>query len=131
MKAAYASPNPEEYFLPLMVLFLILFAATGIEAFAQREYLLEVGERIWNMERAFNIREGFGRKDDYLPKRFAEESPQRGPAAGQTHNTDVMLDDYYTARGWDLRTGAPTRQTLERLGLHSVADDLETIGQSK
>ncbi len=103
----------------------MLFAATGVEEFSKEGYLLEVGERIWNLERAFNAREGFTRKDDYLPERFIHESPKRGPAQGQVHEIDQMLDDYYEARAWDKKTAFPTPSKLKSLGLKAVAGELD------
>lgn len=85
---------------------------------------LQIGERIVNLERAFNIREGLTRKDDTLCRRFLEEPMPAGPAKGEVVHLDAMLDDYYEARGWDKRTGVPTREKLEELGLKEVADDL-------
>ncbi len=107
----------------------MLYAATGIEQFNSEDYLLSVGERIWNIEKAFNVREGFDRKDDYLPERFIKEPLERGPVKGHTVEMDQLLDDYYEARGWDKQTGAPLRATLERLGLVGVADELERMGK--
>jgi aldehyde:ferredoxin oxidoreductase len=75
-----------------------------------------IGERIWNLERLFNLREGFGRNDDTLPRRFLSEPLTTGPTKGQVVELDKMLDEYYRARGWD-NEGRPTRRTLERLGL--------------
>lgn len=86
---------------------------------------LRIGERIINLERAFNIREGLSRKDDTLPKRFLEEPLPDGPAKGHiVNNLDAMLDEYYEDRGWDKETGFPTREKLDELGLKEVADDL-------
>lgn len=107
----------------------MLYAATGIEEFKNVEYLKLVGERVYNLERAFNVREGFGRKDDTLPERFLYETCQRAPCKGQIFELDKLLDDYYTARGWDLKTGIPTRKKLEELGLQSVAEELEKFGK--
>jgi aldehyde:ferredoxin oxidoreductase len=102
----------------------MLSAATGIEDFKNEDYLFTVGARILNVERAFNVREGFGRKDDSLPPRFLTEPLKTGPAQGHTFELDEMLNQYYEARGWDKSTGYPTRSTLESLGLASVADEL-------
>ena len=107
----------------------MLFAATGIEAFNDEDYLLKVGARILNVERAFNMREGFSRKDDYLPTRFLTEPLETGPAKGHVFEMDQLLDEYYEARGWDKETGYPTRSTLESLGLAPVADELATLGK--
>jgi aldehyde:ferredoxin oxidoreductase len=105
----------------------MLRAATGIEDFKNEDFLFTVGARILNVERAFNVREGFGRKDDYLPPRFQTEALKSGAAQGHTFESDELLDQYYEARGWDKLTGYPTRATLENLGLKPVADDLEKI----
>ncbi len=79
------------------------------------EDLLQAGERIWNLERLFNLRAGFGRKDDILPERFLNEPIKDGPAKGQTSRVDEMLNDYYSLRGWDEegRPGAEILRTLE------------------
>ena len=106
----------------------MLQAATGIAEFGDENYLKLVGERIWNMERAFNCREGFTRADDRLPERFLRESHTEGPLAGQVSELEPMLDEYYDVRGWDRATGRPTRATLERLGLTSAADELARHG---
>ncbi|WP_455140515.1 aldehyde ferredoxin oxidoreductase family protein [Candidatus Hodarchaeum mangrovi] len=83
--------------------------------FTEADFRL-TGERIYNLERAFNIREGLTRADDTLPKRLLEDPLPDGPAKGQTVNLDPMLDAYYQYRGWD-NNGRPTTETLDRLGL--------------
>lgn len=84
------------------------------------EELMETAERATNLQRLFNIREGFSREDDMLPGRV-RSAPAFGTYAGNAEcavrDFDGMLDDYYEARGWDRATGAPTRETLVRLGL--------------
>ncbi len=107
----------------------MLTAATGIEEFSDEDYFYTVAKRILTLERAFNVREGFGRKDDYLPSRLINDTPKRGPIHGQTFEADEMLDNYYEAWGWDKSTGQPTRSALESLNLKSVADDLEKLGK--
>ncbi|HTX44047.1 MAG TPA: aldehyde ferredoxin oxidoreductase family protein [Methanocella sp.] len=87
--------------------------------------LLEVGERIWNLQRAFNAREGFSRKDDRLPRRLTSEPLPNGPDQGSVVHLERMLDEYYEARGWDKATGWPTREKLVALGLDYVAKDLD------
>ena len=80
------------------------------------------------MMRAFMVREGFRRKDDKLPRRFMEEPIPRGPSKGMMisrENLDTMLDEYYTFRGWDLKTGIPTPERLVSLGLEDVAADMK------
>jgi len=82
------------------------------------------GERIVNIERAFNVREGMRRKDDSLPRRFREEPLTEGASSGTTFDQEPMLDEYYTERGWDLETGVPKPEKLRELGLGYVAEDL-------
>ncbi len=78
--------------------------------------LLLVGERIWNMERQFNLAAGFTGKDDTLPKRILKEAAKTGPAEGKVSGLDKMLPEYYQLRGWD-ESGVPAAETLQRLGL--------------
>jgi len=106
----------------------LVHAATGIEEFSDQAYLLKTGERIWNLERAFNARDGFSRKEDILPPRFLSEKPSDGPLAGQVVELEQMLDEYYEERGWDKKTGNIKRDRLENLGLSTVADELDKIG---
>jgi len=101
-------------------------AATGMEG--SLDDAKKTAERIWNLMRAFMVREGFRRKDDKLPKRFMEEPIPRGPSQGMVisrENLDKMLNEYYTFRGWDLKTGIPTPQRLINLGLEDIAKDME------
>jgi aldehyde:ferredoxin oxidoreductase len=96
----------------------ILVAATGLP-FAP-EALLRCGERVYNVEKLFNLREGFGREADYPPERFFQEETPDGPSKGAKLNRadyDRVLEDYYQARGWDKKTGKPTRKKLRELGL--------------
>ena len=78
--------------------------------------LLEVGERIWNLERAFNNAAGFTAADDKLPQRLLKDAAKTGPAKGLTNGLDKMLPEYYQLRGWT-SDGVPTNETLDRLGL--------------
>jgi aldehyde:ferredoxin oxidoreductase len=107
----------------------MLQAATGIEQFGDENYVKLVGERIWNLERAYNVREGFTRADDRLPARFLEETHPEGPLAGITVELEAMLDEYYDVRGWDKKTGRPTRAKLEQLDLKDTADELACCGK--
>jgi aldehyde:ferredoxin oxidoreductase len=86
----------------------------GVEEFRK------TGERIYNLERAFNVREGITRADDTLPKRLLEEPLPKGPAEGQVNNLEILLDPYYEFRGWDKTTGKPTPEKLRELGLEEV-----------
>jgi aldehyde:ferredoxin oxidoreductase len=84
------------------------------------EDLLLAGERMNNLCRCFNAREGLTRKDDYLPPRFTEDPLPDGPSKGQClpkEQLEDMLDNYYDLRGWDKRTGIPTETKLIELGL--------------
>jgi len=97
-------------------------AVTGIKLTVDQ--MLQTGERIINLERAFNIREGLTRKDDSLPKRLLTIPYPDGPAKGQVVHLEEMLIDYYQYRDWDEKTGFPRKRKLEELGLDRVAEDL-------
>ncbi len=83
--------------------------------------LMEIGERIYTIERMFNIREGFSRKDDTLPERYFEEVTPIGLPRVKGLKIDrekfeKMLDEYYTLHGWD-NNGVPTNEILQKLGI--------------
>lgn len=99
----------------------LLLGATGIKEFTDPAYLWHVGEKILNLERMFNVREGFGIKDDSFPKRITDEPLAEGASAGQVFEADQMLSDYYEVRGWDKKTGIPTKKKLDELGLGFTA----------
>ena len=80
------------------------------------ESLLEVGERIWTLERQYNLAAGFTGKDDTLPKRLLKEAAKTGPATGLTNGLETMLPEYYQVRGWT-PDGVPTNETLQRIAL--------------
>ena len=85
-----------------------------------------IGERIWNLERAFNVREGIGREQDVLPHRVMHEPVPSGMHQGMhcpPEELQAMLAQYYALRGWTPE-GKPTRERLEQLGLAAVAEDL-------
>jgi aldehyde:ferredoxin oxidoreductase len=95
-------------------------AATGIPMTSQAMY--RCGERVYNVEKIFNLRQGFGRAADYPPERFFKEKLPAGPAKGAVlnrKNYDRLLNDYYDARGWAPDTGVPTPAKLKELGLDS------------
>jgi len=92
----------------------LLTATTGVKTDA--EELLKVGERIWNLQKLYNIQRGFGRKDDTLPDRLLNEPLTEGAPTGQVSRVHEMLDEYYTLRGWDAE-GTPTKEKLQELGL--------------
>jgi aldehyde:ferredoxin oxidoreductase len=89
---------------------------TACEGGWSMEKLAEVGERIWNMERQFNLAAGFSAKDDDLPKRLKTEPAKTGPAKGLVAGIDKMRPEYYKSRGWGA-DGVPSKETLSRLGL--------------
>lgn len=101
--------------IPMELYGRMLSTVTGIEEFSDEGVLLQLGERIWNLERMFNVREGFGRKDDILPVRFLKETLKEGNRAHHTVDLEAMLDDYYRVRGWDVETGIPTEEKLKEL----------------
>jgi aldehyde:ferredoxin oxidoreductase len=105
--------------------------ATLMEAVTGMSYTPEeverVGERINNLAKVFNVREGLSRADDTLPERLMTEPLKAGASKGQMisrADLDVMLDEYYRERGWDVETGVPTRAKLAELRLDYVADSL-------
>ncbi len=80
------------------------------------ERIKVTGERIWNLERQFNLAAGFTMADDTLPERSLKEPAKTGAAAGKVNELDKMLPEYYEVRGWTT-DGIPTTETLNRLGL--------------
>ncbi len=108
-------------------------AATGIETTGGG--LMKSAERAYNVYRAANAREGFGRRDDRFPRRWLEPLKQAdgtetvlmdyfGTKAVTADDVEGLLDSYYDEKGWDTKTGIPTREKLSELGLESVASDL-------
>jgi len=97
----------------------MLHYATGWEDLTADE-VLEVGERRINMMRAFNAREGFGREQDGLKKKFFKPLLGPGPNEGAHYTPEQfehMKDVYYEYMGWDPQTAIPSRAKLESLGL--------------
>lgn len=85
----------------------------------------KAGERVYNLARAFSVRDGLTRADDTLPERLLEEPLPEGPAAGEkVEKLDEMLDAYYDFRGWDRKTGKPTSAKLIDLNLDHVIDKI-------
>ncbi len=95
-----------------------LTALTGWEIDGHQ--LLEVGERVFNLQRMFNVREGIRRSDDQIPTR-TRELPEFGKYASANEckikDFDSMLDEYYIARDWDPKLGVPNEAKLQALGL--------------
>jgi aldehyde:ferredoxin oxidoreductase len=102
----------------------LLYPLTGIREFGDVKYLRLVAERIANLKRCYNLREGVGKESEVLPKRFTEEPMPTGPSKGHVCNLEPMLREYYESRGWDFESGLPYEETLERLGLDYVAETL-------
>ncbi len=97
----------------------VMTAVTGHD-FTPR--LLEIGERIYTLERLILNREGIRRKNDRLPKRTVEEAVPSGPIKGRTLTREMyegMLDEYYMSRGWD-SDGVPTEESIEKFGLKEL-----------
>ncbi|MHA1262552.1 MAG: aldehyde ferredoxin oxidoreductase family protein [Candidatus Freyarchaeota archaeon] len=104
-------------------------AATGFET--SEEELMTASERIFNLEKAINMREGFTRKDDVFPERWFEKPMHLDYYEKVEITRDIaygLLDDYYDERGWDVEKGVPTKEKLIELGLRDVAEDLEKLG---
>ena len=80
------------------------------------ETLMELGERVWNLERKFNMDAGLTAADDTLPQRLLKEAAKTGPAKGKVNELDKMLPEYYELRGWTA-DGVPSNETLDRLKL--------------
>jgi aldehyde:ferredoxin oxidoreductase len=102
-------------------------AATGNEVTGKE--LLKCAERVWNLQKCFNIREGATRMDDQFPKQLLPMT-----LGGKELNLDTMdewLNEYYEERGWDMEKGRPTKQKLLSLGLESVGGELEGLGLIK
>jgi aldehyde:ferredoxin oxidoreductase len=107
---------PLDYYVPAMK------AITGVDR--SWEDLTHIAERVWNLTRAFWVREqpGFGREWDYPPVRWYTDPTPTGPSKGKLvskENVDKLLDMYYEQRGWD-QNGIPTREKLDELGLGFV-----------
>jgi len=105
-------------------------AATGIQI--GRAELMKAGERVWNLLKAANVREGFARKDDSFSERWLEEKSQfveyTGKVKVSLEIADKFLDDYYEERGWDVERGIPTREKLLELGLEDAAEETARAG---
>lgn len=100
-------------------------SVTGMEI--DGDGLMKVGERVFNVEKAFNLREGMRRKDDTLSERFfVEEAGPEGTTGINRVEFEAMLDEYYKTRGWD-REGFPTEEKLKELNLSDIAEQLRDL----
>ncbi len=95
----------------------VLSAVTGFH-YATGD-MIKAGERVWNLERLYNNREGFTSNDDTLPPRLLNEAPADGPSKGWVSHLEPMLKEYYRSRGWD-EHGVPRPQKLQELGLSNL-----------
>ena len=110
--------------------------ATGIQI--DKAGLMQAAERVWNLYKVLNWREGFDRKDDSVPEKWFEPVKAAGSEFEikdyfQTktltrEDLENLLDDYYDERGWDARSGCPTRETLSQLDMHDIMKDLQDRG---
>ncbi|MEM2961255.1 MAG: aldehyde ferredoxin oxidoreductase C-terminal domain-containing protein, partial [Candidatus Bathyarchaeia archaeon] len=106
----------------------LLSACTGLGI--DRTILLRAAERVRNVERVFDAKEGLTRKDDTLPRRYFEEPLPDGRYKGELIDKvkfEKMKDEYYQLKGWSVETGLPTEKKLEELNLKDVADDLRKL----
>ncbi len=112
-------------------------AATGFEMSSQE--LMRHADRVWNLFKMVNIREGFSRKDDEPPDKWFEpmktfdgkEAPLMDYYRSKVltrEDVERWLDDYYSERGWDVQRGIPTKEKLTDLGLAELIPDLEKAG---
>jgi len=104
-----------------------LKAVTGIDYDVNQ--LMTIGERIYNLDRLINIREGLTRNDDSLPYRVTHEPIKNGISKGNyvtEEELQNMLDEYYLVRGWS-KNGIPTRMCLFKLGLENETDSGASI----
>jgi len=108
----------------------MLNAATGWNV--TYEQTMKVGERIWNLQKLFNIREGATRRDDTLPPRIMNHAvpfPDKKSRAAHDFGLETMIDDYYKQRGWD-EEGRPTKRKLVDLGLYKQKRGTKTPTKS-
>jgi aldehyde:ferredoxin oxidoreductase len=93
----------------------VMEVTTGLKL--SPEDVRKAGSRIITIERLFGVREGINRFDDDLPKRFKEQVLDNPNSGGVVVNLDLMLDEYFSERGWDIETGVPTIESLRKLGI--------------
>jgi aldehyde:ferredoxin oxidoreductase len=105
-----------EFELPVDMFVKLLNTASGMD-FTNEEFI-KTGERIWNLERLFNLGAGLTKEDDRLPGRCFDTLPLReGETRMKEEDFEYMLKDYYKVRGWD-EDGVPTEEKLRSLGIN-------------
>jgi len=105
-------------------------AVTGLDF--DESQLITFAERTLNLEKAYNVREGFAREDEQISEFWFKKPIPDGPHKGKVIDKarfEKMKDEYYTLRGWDTKTSWPIRETYERLGLRDVANSLQKLGK--
>ena len=125
----FFGPGPRSFIQPNDVIASVN-AATGWNM--TLEEALQIGERATNMARVFNAREGFSRKDDILPERMFQPL-ENGALIGQSmqhEEFDNALSKLYSLKGWDIDTGTPSREKLQKLSLGWAADLLKENSQN-
>ncbi len=103
-------------------------AATGLEL--SPEDVLKLGERVVNIERLYNLREGLDPEDDTLPPRLLREPISEGPCKGcivKPEELEAMKKEYYSKRGWDPISGKPLKEKIVELGLDSIIEIDDSI----
>ena len=93
---------------------------------------MKLGERVFTLLKAYTVRQGLIRKDDTWPDRFFTEPLPEGASKGAVLSRSTinqLLDDYYKLRGWDTRSGLPSKQKLTELGLREEANKLAKLGK--
>jgi len=103
----------------------LVSAATGIEM--DGNVILQVGERIWNIQKLFNMKQGYTKADDTLPARLLNEPLKEGAPTGRVWEREPLLDEYYSERGWD-KNGVPTPAKLRQLGLEP---EIRSMGNNR
>jgi aldehyde:ferredoxin oxidoreductase len=108
----------------------LLASALGMKELGSEEYLFQAAERVYNLEKVFDLREGFRSEHDTLPERIQKETLLEAEAATgqQFSNVKGLVQEYYQARGWT-KQGFPPPEKLRALGLDSAAEDMEKIIQ--
>lgn len=109
-----------------------LFEAGTGEFYSEKD-LMSMGERVHNVQKAFNtIHAGFTREDDFPPKKLMTKPAQTGPFKGDVLDKkqwNKMLDEYYKEKGWDRETGLQTEEGLKKIGLGEVANKLKKFNK--
>jgi aldehyde:ferredoxin oxidoreductase len=104
--------------ITLKEIYQMINPATGFNYSSPKD-LAKIGERITNLVRIFNLREGLKKEDDRLPDRCLKEPLPSGPARGEKVKLDILLQEYYNLMEWD-KSGIPTKEKIKELGLGEI-----------